>query len=67
MQLQGSKIFTILDAKNGFWQFPLDDKFSFLTTFTTTWKKYRFLVLPFRLNNAPEEFQRAMGNIFEKA
>lgn len=64
-KLQGCKFFTIFDAKNGFWQLPLDDESSKLTTFTTPWGRFRFLVLPFGLNNAPEEFQRAMEEIFE--
>lgn len=64
-KLQGCKVFTIFDAKNGFWQLPLDKESSYLTTFTTPWGRYRFLVLPFGLNNAPEEFQRAMDEIFE--
>ncbi|KAG8187926.1 hypothetical protein JTE90_027700 [Oedothorax gibbosus] len=63
--LQGCTVFSFLDAKNGFWQLPLEDASSYLTTFTTPWGRYRFLVLPFGLNNAPEEFQRAMEEIFE--
>ncbi|KFM72400.1 hypothetical protein X975_12067, partial [Stegodyphus mimosarum] len=63
-KLQGCKIFTILDAKNGFWQLPLQEVSSYLTTFTMPWERFRFLVLPFGLNNAPEEFQRAMEEIF---
>ncbi|GFR24083.1 retrovirus-related Pol polyprotein from transposon 17.6 [Trichonephila clavata] len=56
----------ILDAKNGFWQLPLDEESSYLTTFCTPWGRYRFLVLPFGLNSAPEEFQKAMDEIYEE-
>ncbi|GFQ71511.1 retrovirus-related Pol polyprotein from transposon 17.6 [Trichonephila clavata] len=56
----------ILDAKNGFWQLPLDEESSYLTTFCTPWGRYRFLVLPFGLNSAPEEFEKAMDEIYEE-
>ncbi|GFQ82583.1 retrovirus-related Pol polyprotein from transposon opus [Trichonephila clavata] len=63
---KGGKVFTILDAKNGFWQLPLDEESSYLTTFCTPWGRYRFLVFPFGLNSAPEEFQKAMDEIYEE-
>ncbi|GFU76591.1 hypothetical protein TNCV_1940791 [Trichonephila clavipes] len=65
-KLQGGKVFTILDAKNGFWQLPLDEVSSYLTTFCTPWGRYRFLVLPFGLNSAPGEFQKEMDEIYEE-
>ncbi|GFY45798.1 retrovirus-related Pol polyprotein from transposon 17.6 [Trichonephila inaurata madagascariensis] len=65
-KLQGGKEFTILDVKNRFWQLPLDEESSYLTTFCTPWGRYRFLVLPFGLNSAPEEFQKAMDEIYEE-
>jgi len=34
-KLSGCKIFTVLDAKSAFWQQPLDENSSYLTTFTT--------------------------------
>ncbi|GFW41297.1 retrovirus-related Pol polyprotein from transposon 17.6 [Trichonephila clavipes] len=64
-KLQGGKVFTILDAKNGLGQLPLDEKSSYLTTFCSPWGRYRFLVLPFGLNSAPEEFQKALDEIYE--
>ncbi|GFY13726.1 reverse transcriptase domain-containing protein [Trichonephila clavipes] len=65
-KLQGGKVFTILDAKNGLGQLPLDLESLYVTTFCTPWGRYRFLVLPFGLNSAPEEFQKAMDEIYEE-
>ena len=31
-RLHGAKVFSVLDAKNGFWHVKLDEKSSFLTT-----------------------------------
>ena len=62
----GCKIFTLLDAKNGFWYLPLDEASSYLTMFTPPWGRFYFLVLPFGLNNALEEFQQAMDELFEE-
>ncbi|GFX43725.1 reverse transcriptase domain-containing protein [Trichonephila clavipes] len=36
-KLQGGVVFTILDAKDGFGQLPLDEESSYLTTFCTPW------------------------------
>ncbi|GFU16658.1 retrovirus-related Pol polyprotein from transposon 17.6 [Nephila pilipes] len=65
-KLQGGKVFTVLDAKNGFGQLPLDEESSYLTTFSTPWGRYRFLAFPFGLNPAPEEFQKAIDKIYEE-
>ncbi|GFY12908.1 uncharacterized protein K02A2.6 [Trichonephila clavipes] len=65
-KLQVDKEFNILDAKNGLGQLPLDEESSYLTTSCTPWGRYRFLVLPFGLNFAPEEFQKAMEEIYEE-
>ena len=34
-RLRKAKVFSVLDAKNGFWQFQLDKPSSLLTTFNT--------------------------------
>ena len=58
--LAQAKVFTVLDAKDGFHQVKLDDVSSHLTTFWTTYGRYRYLRMPFRISSAPEEFQRHM-------
>ena len=58
--LSKAKIFTVLDAKDGFHQVQLDRESSYLTTFWTPFGHYRYLCMPFGISSAPEEFQRRM-------
>lgn len=64
-RLGKAKIFSILDAKDGFWQIPLDEQSSKLTTFNTPFGRYRWKVLPFGVCSAPEEFQRRMTDALD--
>ena len=57
-QLAKVKYFTVLDAKNGFWQVPLHEASSYATTFGTPWGRFRWLHMPFGIAPAPEQFQR---------
>lgn len=59
------RFFTVLDAKTAFWQQPLEEESSYLTTFTTPFGRFRFLKVPYGLVNAPENFQRIMYEIFK--
>lgn len=63
-QMAGATVFSVLDAKNSFWQIPLDKKSSMLTTFSTPFGRYRFLRMPFGMNSASEVFQRSMEQLF---
>ena len=56
-KLNGAKVFTTLDAKDGFHQIGLDEESSKLTTFWTPFGRYRYLRLPFGISVAPEEFE----------
>ena len=63
--LSDAKLFTVLDARNGFWHVQLDTDSSYLTTFSTPWGTYRWLRVPFRFTLALEEFQRRMNITLE--
>ncbi|XP_065196547.1 uncharacterized protein K02A2.6-like [Sycon ciliatum] len=59
-RLAGSTVFSTLDANSGFWQVPLTESASKLTTFITPVGRFRFLRMPFGITSAPEIFQRRL-------
>lgn len=64
-KFSGAKLFTVLDANKGFWQLPLTQKSSKLTTFITPFGRYRFKRLPFGIKIAPEVFHKTFCRVFE--
>lgn len=60
-ELHQARIFSIVDARVGFWHNELDSDNSYLTTFATPLGKNRWLRMPFGISFAPEEFQRRMN------
>ena len=61
----GNKVFSVLDANSAFWQIPLDNESSLLTTFNTPFGRYKFLRLPFGLNSSAEIFAKRFHQVFE--
>lgn len=61
----GSRYFSKLDAKNGYWSVKLDEASSFLTTFNTPFGCYRYLRMPFGLVMSQDVFQQKMDQILE--
>jgi hypothetical protein len=59
-KLGNAKVFTTLDAKDGFYQISLDEASSKLTTFWTPLGRYRYLRVPFGISSAPEEFESTL-------
>ena len=55
--LSKAKVFTTLDAKDGFYQIGLDKPSSFKSTFWTPLGRYRYQRMPFGINVAPKEFE----------
>ena len=56
-KLANAKVFTVLDAKDGFYQVKLDKESSLLTTFWTPFGRYHYLQMPQGISSAPEEYQ----------
>jgi len=63
-RLNGKKVFTIIDQKDGFWQVKLDKASSLLCTFNTPFGRYSMNRLPFGMSSAPEVFQKRNNEIF---
>ncbi|XP_052820412.1 uncharacterized protein K02A2.6-like [Mya arenaria] len=64
-ELSNATIFSKLDACSGYWSIKLTEKASYLTTFNSPFGRYRFLRLPFGLNNANDLFQEKMDHCLE--
>ena len=64
-RLNRAKLFTVVDAKDVFWQKRLDLESSYKTTFNTPFGRYRWLHMPFGISSAPEVWQRTMHEFIE--
>ena len=64
-KLTKAKVFSVLDAKDGFHQVKLDTESSYLTTHWTVNGRYRYLVMPFGISSGPEEYARRQEEVLE--
>ena len=62
-RLSGAKYFSTLDACSGFWQIPLDEESSMLTTFGTPFGRYRYTRMSFGIHSAQEVFHKRLHEL----
>src|SRR5438067_9897345 len=62
-KFEGSKWFSSIDLASAYWQVEMDEKDIEKMAFITSEGLYEFLVMPFRLCNAPVTFQRLMHEV----
>lgn len=63
-RLNGARIFTKLDIRQGFHRIRLESASEDLTTFRTRYGSFKYHVMPFGLTNGPATFQRFVNEIF---
>ena len=64
-KLAQAKIFSVVDAKDGFLQVVVDEPSSLLTTFWTPFGHYKWNRLPFGISFTPKELERRLTEVLE--
>ena len=63
-QLQGAKVFSKLDLRQGYYQLKIQAEDVPKKAFNIRYGHYEFLVMPFRLTIAPAAFMDLMQRVF---
>ena len=63
-RLKAAKVFTTLDMRWGYYNVRIRDGDEWKTSFQTRYGQFKFLVMQFRLRNAPAAFQQMVNELF---
>ena len=63
-QLKGAGVFSNINLRSGYYQLRVKEVDVLKTAFRTLYGHYEFLVMPFRLTNAPTVFMDLMNRVF---
>ncbi|GFX63496.1 transposon Tf2-9 polyprotein [Trichonephila clavipes] len=66
IRLQGAKVYTTLDLKNGFFHVDVNEDCKHLTSFVVPDGQFEFNKVPFGLSTSPSVFQRYVYSIFRE-
>ena len=64
-KVNNAKVYSVLDASNGYWQIKLSKDSQKYTTFNTLFGRYKYVRLPFGIKSSSEVFQRTVSQIIE--
>ena len=64
-KLKGAKVFSTIDLRSGYYHFALGKSSRAKTAFVTPFGKYKFLMVPFGLDQAPAYFQLLMNKVLK--
>ena len=64
-KLKGAKVFSTIDLRSGYYHITLGKDSRAKTAFAMPFGKYKFLMVPFGLAQAPAYFQLLMNQVLE--